>query len=187
MQLGKSLMFDDKLLFWKFKQGDKDALRQIYEKYKDNMRTIACSLLRDTHAAEDILHDVFVSFAESVEHLEIKTSLKNYLITSLLNRIHDVFRKRKSLSVDLNQVNSTSFHSVCPDKLLIGSERTQLLANALAAIPFEQKEAIMLRLKGGMKLKEIAILQNTSISTVQGRYNYGLKKLRAILNGKAVI
>ena len=186
MQLGKSLMFDDKLLFWKFKHGDKDALRQIYEKYKDNMRTIACLLLRDTHAAEDILHDVFVSFAESVEQLEIKTSLKNYLITCLLNRVHDVFRKRESLLVDFDQVCSTSSHSAPPDKLLISSERSQLLANALAAIPFEQREAITLHLKGGMKLREIAILQNTSVSTVHGRYRYGLKKLRALLNGKAV-
>ncbi|HUU20582.1 MAG TPA: sigma-70 family RNA polymerase sigma factor [Sedimentisphaerales bacterium] len=179
-------MLEDKLLFWKFKHGDKDALRQIYEKYKDNMRTIACSLLRDTHTAEDVLHDVFVSFAESVEQVEIKTSLKNYLITCLLNRIHDLFRKKESRSVDLDQVCSTSSNSACPDKLLIGSERSQLLADALAAIPFEQREVIMLHLKGGMKLKEIAMLQNTSVSTVQGRYRYGLKKLRAILNREAV-
>ncbi|MBN2589743.1 MAG: hypothetical protein JXA96_07765, partial [Sedimentisphaerales bacterium] len=37
---------------------------------------------------------------------------------------------------------------------------------------------------GEMKLREIARLQNVSTSTVKGRYRYGLKKLRSILNGR---
>jgi len=179
-------MLEDKVLFWRFKNGDKDALRLIYEKYKDDMRTIACSLLHDTHTAEDILHDVFVSFAERVEQIEIRTSLKNYLITCLLNRVRDSFRKEKSRLVDSDHVCSMSSNSVCPDKLLVDNERTQLLANALASIPFKQRETIILRLKGEMNFRKIAKFQNTSISTVQVRYRCGLKKLRAILNGKAV-
>jgi RNA polymerase sigma-70 factor (ECF subfamily) len=179
-------MLEDKVLFWRFKKGDKDALRLIYQKYKDDMRTIACSLLNDTHTAEDILHDVFVSFAERVEQIEIRTSLKNYLITCLLNRVRDSFRKEKSRLFDSDHVCTMSSNSACPDKLLVDSERSQLLASALAAIPFEQRETIMLRLKGEMKFKKIAELQNTSISTVQVRYRCGLKKLRAILNGRAV-
>lgn len=35
-----------------------------------------------------------------------------------------------------------------------------------------------------MKFKEIAKLQNVSINTVQGRYRYGLTKLRTILDGE---
>ena len=59
-------MLEDKLLIWKLKRGNRDALRLLYEKYKDNLRTIAGSMLHDTQASEDILHDVFVSFAENV-------------------------------------------------------------------------------------------------------------------------
>ena len=42
----------------------------------------------------------------------------------------------------------------------------------------------MLRLKGNMKFREIAKIQGVSVNTVQGRYRYGLQKLRASLNGE---
>jgi RNA polymerase sigma-70 factor (ECF subfamily) len=58
------------------------------------------------------------------------------------------------------------------------------LTNALAEIPYEQREVIMLHLKGGLKFRQIARVQQTSVSTVHGRYRYGLKKLRTILDGK---
>jgi len=47
----------------------------------------------------------------------------------------------------------------------------------------EQRETIIMHLNGGMKFKEIAGMQHIPISTVQGRYRYGLDKLRTILSG----
>jgi RNA polymerase sigma-70 factor (ECF subfamily) len=59
-----------------------------------------------------------------------------------------------------------------------------LLAGALARLPLEQRETIVLHLKADMKFKQIARMQGISISTVQGRYRYGLSKLRTILDGE---
>jgi len=64
------------------------------------------------------------------------------------------------------------------------SEESKLLTDALAEIPFEQREVIILRLQGGLKFREIAATQGVSVSTVQGRYHYGLDKLRVVLNGE---
>ena len=72
-------MLEDKLLMWRLKRGDRDVLRVVYEKYKDSLRTIAGAMLRDSHAGEDVLHDVFVVFAENVAGLGIRVSLRNYL------------------------------------------------------------------------------------------------------------
>ena len=63
------------------KNGDKEALREVYVKYKDKLFTIAMSLLNETNAAEDVLHDVFISFARHTERLGIYGSLNNYLVT----------------------------------------------------------------------------------------------------------
>jgi RNA polymerase sigma-70 factor (ECF subfamily) len=54
----------------------------------------------------------------------------------------------------------------------------------LAELPSEQREVIILRLKGEMKFKEIAKLQGVSVNTIQGRCRYGLNKLRSILDGE---
>ncbi len=55
-------MLEDRLLVWKFKRGDRDALCRIYEKYRDDLLRLAISLLSESDAAEDIVHDVFASF-----------------------------------------------------------------------------------------------------------------------------
>jgi DNA-directed RNA polymerase specialized sigma24 family protein len=54
-------MLEDKLLIWKFNRGNYEALRSIYEKYKDDLVTLAAALLIDVASAEDVVHDVFVS------------------------------------------------------------------------------------------------------------------------------
>jgi len=89
------------LLIWKLKRGKSDALCLLYEKFKDNLQTIAGSMLHDTHTAEDIIHDVFVSFAENVGHLQINTSLRNYLTACVVNRVRDEFRRRQNRPIEM--------------------------------------------------------------------------------------
>jgi len=177
-------MLEDKLLIWKLKHGSRAALRELYEKYKTPLRTIAAAMLHDSGAGEDVLHDVFVSFAENARRLEINTSLKNYLTACVINRVRDEFRRRGDGTVELEAAGPIGAGSRRPDGRIEADERSRLLTEALAGIPFEQREVIVLHLKGGLKFKEIAKMQQTSISTVHGRYKYGLKKLRTILDGE---
>jgi RNA polymerase sigma-70 factor (ECF subfamily) len=174
-------MPDDERLIARLKRGDKDALRQIYMEYKDNLLTIATSLLHDTNAAEDVLHDVFVNFAGSVRRIRLRGSLRNYLIASVVNRIRDQFRKKKHHTVELGEAGQMAADSVDPERFAEFSEESRRLTDALARLPFEQRETIVLHLNGRMKFKEIAQSQGIPISTVQGRYRYGLDKLRTIL------
>jgi DNA-directed RNA polymerase specialized sigma24 family protein len=55
-------MLEDKLLVWKMNRGKPDALRRVYQKYKDDLLTLATALLFDKTEAEDCLHDCFVAF-----------------------------------------------------------------------------------------------------------------------------
>ena len=178
-------MLEDKRLIWELKQGNKDALRQIYMEYKDTLLTIAASLLHDTYAAEDVLHDVFVSFAASAGRLELRVSLKSYLITSVVNRVRDRFRKKKHHTVELDKAGQISSDLNRPEQLAVLAEQLQLMSDALSQIPLEQRETIILHLNGGMKFKEIAEMQHIPMNTVQGRYRYGLDKLRTILRGES--
>ena len=178
-------MLEDERLIWELKHGDKEALRQIYMKYKDNLLTIATSLLHDSFAAEDVLHDVFVSFAAGVGRLELRVSLRNYLISSVVNRVRDRFRKKKHHVVELDKAGQIGSDSYNPVQSTIFAEELQLLADALFQLPLEQRETIILHLNGGMKFKEIAEVQRIGLSTVQGRYRYGLEKLRTILRGES--
>jgi RNA polymerase sigma factor (sigma-70 family) len=184
-------MLDDQLLKWKLRRGSKEALAQVYEKYIDSMLTLAIGLLNNRAAAEDVVQDVFLSFARSAKGLKSPGSLRSYLMTAVLNRVRDHrrrLRRRVPCRDATSCVSTEPADPVCesagPEQAAILVEETARLGSAMAGLPDEQREAVLLRLKANLRFRDIARLQQTSTSTVLGRYRYGLDRLRSMLNGE---
>jgi len=177
-------MLEDEILKWKFKGGSSEALARIYEKYVDTLLTLAMGLLNDPHEAEDVVQDVFTRFARSSNGFTLRGNLKAYLTTAVVNGVRDRVRREKRRPVESNQDVSLTSTLRGPDEELVFAENAARLSSVLMELPHEQRETLMLKLKSNMKFKEIAKIQGVSINTVQGRYRYGLKKLRASLNGE---
>ena len=176
-------MLEDELLKWKFRRGSQEALARIYEKYLDSMLTLAVGLLHDVSEAQDVVHDVFVSFAKSAGSFQVRGSLGGYLATSVVNRIRDQKRRLRRQS-RRDAIPCVSNDPPEPDQTVIFTEQASRLNEAVAQLPDDQREVVLLRLTAGMKFRDIAKLQQISINTVQGRYRYGLDKLRSMLNGE---
>lgn len=174
-------MLEDKLLLLKFKHGSPDALRRIYEKYKDELLALAVALSNDRTTAEDVLHDVFVSFARYVVKLRLHTSLKSYLSSCIANRIRNLKHAQSQQTVQLNQIENFSKDCDKPDQLAISAELFRQIEHAMAQLPYDQREVIILHLQSGMRFRAIAESQDVSINTIQSRYRYGLDKLRSLL------
>jgi RNA polymerase sigma-70 factor, ECF subfamily len=177
-------MIEDKLLLYRFKRGDPEALRRIYQKYEVYLLTIATALLNDKNSAEDVLHDFFVWFAQSASAIKLEGNLRSFLATCVANRCRDLLRKRKSNPELIESAASFVSKEKGPVFAAVCSEQLEKLANAIAMLPFEQREVIVLHIKAGLMFKQIAILQDTSVNTVQSRYRYGIDKLRSILNSE---
>lgn len=182
--MSKPKMMEDELLKWKFRLGSREALSRIYEKYLNTLLTLAIGLTNDVHVAEDIVQEVFVSFAKRGEDFRLRGSLKSYLVTCVINRVRDHIRAGKRRAGRLEDAACSRPDCDSPDQEIIFNEQSQQANLAMARLPYEQREVIVLRLKSEMKFEQIASLQNVSVSTVQGRYHYGLNKLRSILNGR---
>ncbi|MHC4510274.1 MAG: RNA polymerase sigma factor [Planctomycetota bacterium] len=142
---------------------------------------MATSLLHDPCAAEDVLHDVFISFAAVAGGLRLRGSLRNYLVASIVNRVRDMYRRKKHHLVELDEAGQMASGADDPGQAAAVGEESGRLTGALAQLPSDQRETIVLHLNAGMKFKEIAQMQGIPISTVQGRYRYGIGKLRMIL------
>lgn len=170
------------MLILKFNRGNREALRSIYEKYKDSLVTLAAALLTDVVSAEDVVHDVFVGFIESSRRFRLTGSLKGYLATCVANNARNrnkagrIHQKTEAAPVvpDANR----------PDAAAMFGEELCRLSIALGRLPYEQREVLLLHSYSGMKFKAIAQQQKISINTVQGRYRYALDKLRSMLNGE---
>ncbi|MHC4740546.1 MAG: RNA polymerase sigma factor [Planctomycetota bacterium] len=175
-------MIEDEVLKWRFKRGSREALRRIYEKYRDYLLTLGMALLNDTVAAEDVVHDVFVHFVNSSEKFRLRGSLKGYLATCVMNRARDYARRNRRQSAALGNVDMTARKPGEPENLVICSEQAEELNRAIARLPYEQREAVVLHLVAGMKLRDVAQRQDVTVNTVKARYRYGMNKLRSLMN-----
>jgi RNA polymerase sigma factor (sigma-70 family) len=116
-------MVEDRLLIWKFKAGSSDALSRIYEKYKDRLLRIASALSNDPAAAEDVLHDFFLEFAQSPGKLRLNGNLKAYLATCVANRVRNRNKARQQGDVGLDQAESFAAKTRRPEQWIIASEQ----------------------------------------------------------------
>lgn len=174
-------MSEEKALLGKLTRGDDDAVDCIYNRYRNELLTIAMSRLCDVHLAEDCLQDVFVSFAREAGRFKIQRNLKGYLISCILNRARNELKKTKETSG-----NEASFNDIQtpenPAGRLIENDIKQKVFEALSKLPDEQHEVVAMHLYGEMKFKAIAKQLGLSINTVQSRYRYGLEKLETLLS-----
>jgi RNA polymerase sigma-70 factor (ECF subfamily) len=178
-------MLEDKVLIWRFKCGSSNALCRIYEKYRKDLLRLAAILSNNASDAEDIVHDVFVSFAQSAETLKLSGNLKSFMLTCVANRARNKNRANQHRqTTGLDEAESVASQLKTPEQWLIQSEELRRWSDIMVQLPYKQREAVILHLRAGMKFRQIAQSQGVSVNTVKGRYRYGLNKLRSILDGE---
>ena len=175
-------MVKDEFLKLRFACGSQTALEEIYEAYQNDLLTLAIALLNNVQSAEDVLHDVFVRFAESRQSFRLHGNLRSFLMTCVANKARDVMRRRQRCEAFRTSRDTRDASEHDPYDKVLCTEQSQRVNQALAQLPYEQRETVILHIKAGLAFKEIARQQQIPWRTVQGRYRYGLDKLRSLLN-----
>jgi len=119
-----------------------------------------------------------------LENFKLTGSLKAYLAKCVANRVRDLMRKKRSKALNPEQACSVPSDLSEPSRLIICNEELRLLSSALAKLPYEQREVIVLHIHGQMRFRIIAKSLGISVNTVKGRYRYGISKLRSLLNSE---
>ena len=175
---------EDKLLVLRCKHRERQALRLIYEKYRDDLLILAIALLNDVSAAEDVVHDVFVAFAESIDSFKLTGSLKAYLSICVANRARNRLQAKSSRNISLDAIEAVAADLEPPARAIICSEELQLLSAALRQLSIEQRQVIALHVHGKMSFRAIGKALSISANTIKSRYRYGIEKLRSILDSE---
>lgn len=162
-------MLEDAVLIWRFNHGQPEVAHRIYDKYKADLLTLARAILNDAADAEDVVHDVFISFLKSSGRFRLTGSLKDFLITCVINAARGIKRtNRRHRTVDIDQVGPITTEADMPDHVAAFSERLLRLEPALGQLPYEQREALALRVYGQMKFRDIGKHQGVSANTAMG-------------------
>jgi RNA polymerase sigma-70 factor (ECF subfamily) len=163
----------------------KAAPSRIYDKYKLDLLKLAMLLTGNIHHSEDAVQDVFVRLAESYDRISDHGNLKNFLITCLINRIRTLRRdSQRHQTAQFDGAATTTSRISPPHQWAVANEQMQRISEAMRQLPVEQREVVTLRFEGEMGFGDIARIQNVSVNTVQGRYRYGMEKLRSLLKSE---
>jgi RNA polymerase sigma factor (sigma-70 family) len=146
----KGCMLEERLLVWQFNRGRPEALREIYERHKVELVTLATALLADKAEAEDVVHDVFAGFLKSAGTFRLTGSLKAFLATCVANRARNWNKvSRRRVVEDGESSEPVAPNQERPDWAAVFEEELQRVARAMAELPYEQREAVLLHLRGG--------------------------------------
>ena len=145
--------------------------RRLYEEHGHALLAYASALLRDPSAAEDVLHQVFVKLLAGRASIDGPPAA--YLFRAVRNTALNHIRGQ-SREVGLDD---TALWLESP-----GASRETVLAlqSALATLPQEQREVVVLHIWGQLTFEETAAIVGVSPNTAASRYRYGLEKLKEI-------
>ncbi len=179
-----SSMKDDRLKIWQQRIScfsDQQAYNELFLHFYNSLHQFAFSFLKSRQLAEEVVSDVFVKIWEKRTSLENVTNLKLYLFTSTRNTALNYLKKQSILhhiSVDeyLVELNSVVLN---PEELMITTEMIHKIQKAIQKLPPKCKMIFKLTREEGLKYKEVAILLNISVKTVENQMAIALKRISA--------
>lgn len=188
----------DEALFLRYQQGDDRAFFAIYERYKSSIYAYCAQVLfsaglsRET--VEDTFQDVFLRLVQYrdtftggdfkpwiftvTRHSCLSMKKRSFRQRATIDNIGDGVNFEENVSSEVRQAFSMSDD---PLERMSAEEQTGLLLAAIARLPDEFREALLLSEYEGMTYDEIGKLLGTSLSTIRIRIFRAKARLRKML------
>ncbi len=152
--------------------GDKNALRFLYLRYKNNVYGYVLSILRDEQEAEDATQHVFLKLMSVISKYEPrKVPFTAWVIRVARNVAIDYQRQRRPIPcVDVIEASRPADDS--------GRERRWGLEQALGTLPDDQRRVVVLRHLVGLSPGEIAMRMGRTEASIHGLHHRARQALR---------
>jgi RNA polymerase sigma-70 factor (ECF subfamily) len=159
------------------KGGDSEALRYLYVRFGDTVYGYVSTIVHDAHEAEDVTQQVFAKLMTVLPKYEERNSVfAAWILRVARNAAIDHLRHLRAVPCD--EVRIDDHDGGAEDR-----ERNLLLREALAELPREQCEVLVLRHVVGLSPGEIAHRLQKTESSVHGLHHRGRGALRTGLAG----
>jgi RNA polymerase sigma-70 factor (ECF subfamily) len=164
--------------------GVSDDFRELFEKHKDRVYSIALRYAREAASAMDIAQDTFLKLMTRMEQYRGEAGFEAWLYRIVVNACLDHRRSGRRLQ-PLADGFLDLFRSP-PDSALDGllrDEMRELVQQAVSKLPPEQRIVVILRYTEGLAYEEIAEILKISKGTVASRLNRAHASLERRLQG----
>jgi RNA polymerase sigma-70 factor (ECF subfamily) len=172
----------DTLLVERVRRGDLDAIGEVYDRHHAAVRAFARRLVGDEHAAEDLLHEVFVSLPAAMKRFQGGSSLRTFLVSIAVNHARHHLRGAARRRAAMDRLAFEPPQSPPdPERQADRASLARALDRALDALPLDQRVAFVLCEVEERTSREAAEITGAPEATVRTRLHHARLKLRAAL------
>lgn len=163
--------------------GDAAAFETLYRRHKDPLYRYFLRHTASPDAAAELFQDVWKNLIQSRQRYRPEAPFGAFLFKLAHNRLMDHFRMQRPTTEVPEDLPAPSAEQ--PDEIAARRFEAARLLRALALLPAEQREVIVLREERDLTLEQIAEIQGVGRETVKSRLRYALAKLREVLDDAA--
>ncbi len=174
----KTVLNNHKNLVKALKSGDESAYKFLFTHYYSDLLYYASGLTNNKDKAADIVQETFINMWKKRATIEINTSIKNYLFSTVYHHFIDAYRKEKSRLELLDQLRSEALLERIDLQENDQKERLQQIKKIISKLPVKCKEIFLLSKKEGLRYQEIGDTLNISVKTVEAQMSKAFRTIR---------
>jgi RNA polymerase sigma-70 factor (ECF subfamily) len=168
----------DKELVKRVQKGEKGAFDLLVLKYEHKIVNLVMRYVRDPEMALDITQEAFIKAYRALPRFRGDSAFYTWLYRIAVNTAKNYLaaqrRRPMDIELDLQDPEQYGLHAKLketdtPEGLALGQELQETLERAIAALPEDLRQAIVLRELDGMSYEEIAQTMDCPVGTVRSR------------------
>ncbi|MEK6481404.1 RNA polymerase sigma factor [Catalinimonas sp. 4WD22] len=157
--------------YWEgLKDGDKSALKALYEHYANMLYNYGRHISKDSGLVRDCIQDLFIELWQNHKHLSSTTSVKFYLYKCLRRKlIYEGHRIEKQLSnrgITEEKVDIQYLYEFSETDAILTQKRKSEVQKLLNTLPSRQREVLTLVFFENLTRTEAAQVMEVDTSTV---------------------
>lgn len=175
----------DESLMLAYAAGQVAAFEQLYARHRGPLHRFLARQLRNDALADELFQDIWQRVIAARASWRPEAAFKTWLFRIAHNRLNDHWRSlrhRPPAPADAEERTAQVPDPHTPERTLSEFEQRRRLQLALAELPEDQREVLLLRLEQELTLEEIGEITGVGRETVKSRLRYAMDKLRARLN-----
>ncbi len=160
---------------------DDRAVLAFVRRYQRRLFGLAMGIVGDPGMAEDIAQEAFIRILRHAAVYDVRRgSVATWTLTITRNLAIDAVRVRRAIptSPEDRVFLSLVSNERQPDDSAVLSDSVRQARTALAALPNDQRRAIVLAVMYGRTVSEVASIEEIPLGTAKSRVRLGLAKLR---------
>ncbi|HWR70677.1 MAG TPA: RNA polymerase sigma factor [Dehalococcoidia bacterium] len=172
--------------------GDRTAMAELYDRYFDRVYSLVFNQVdRNRDVAEDIVQETFLAALKSAKSFKGRSSAYTWLCSIAYHKVADHYRRQSrerkrmvsGIDVDTVDVSDNPGRQPQPDSLIESAETRQVVNEALAKLPWDYRQVLILKYVEELSVQEISQIMDRSPKSIEGLLTRSRKALQTQLAG----